>query len=120
MAIFALVAVAACAFAAGVCFAGGASDWADAETTWKTAIDSTTRKRAGVLTILVLKDIPPGARDSVMQKNAGMSRRMVPATIILHLASVQSKVGDCGTKELNDFIGWSCQSLGLADAMMRP
>src|SRR5712691_10022751 len=76
MAIFALVAVAACAFAAGVCFGGGASDWADAETTWKTAIDRTTRKGAGLPTILFRKDIPPGARDSVMQKNAGMSRRI--------------------------------------------
>src|SRR5882757_649411 len=108
MVIFALLAVAECGFAAGACFEGGASDWADAETKWQTAIDRTTRKRAGLLTILFLKDIPPGARDSVMRKDAGMNRRMVPATNILHLASVQSKVGDGGTKELNDFVAWSC------------
>ena len=108
MAIFALVAVAECAFAAGACFAGGASVWADAKTKGKAAIDRTKRKRSGLLTILFLKGIPPGARDSVMQKDAGVSRRMVPATNILHLASVQSKVWDCGTKELNDFVGWSC------------
>jgi hypothetical protein len=34
----------------------------------------------------------------VMRKDAGMSRRMVPATNILHLASVQSKVGDSWDK----------------------
>src|SRR6266404_6614369 len=56
MAILALVALAACTFAAGTCFGGGASDWADAETEWKIVIDRTTRKRAGPLTILFLKE----------------------------------------------------------------
>src|SRR5712671_4977669 len=120
MAIFALVAVAACAFTAGVGFGGGASDWADAETTWRTAIDRTTRKRAGLPTILFLKDIPPGARDSVMQKKCGNESPNGSSDEYFKFGVSEKKSWGLGEKRLQGFCGWDLQAMGLAEAMKRP